>query len=314
MTNPVRRGMMQVIIIMAFSCGLQTPAAAQRAPFASPLPGAGPAPIRPYGVFGGCPEEPAQFHRCAMAKAREFDPPRTADGKPDFQGFWLRIGIRNMENIEEHPESMDGSGGRSSVIDPADGKIPYQPWAAAERETHYSTYHDPIQRCVPPGSPQYAYSAQGLQLLQAPGYILMLNDFSHAFHVVHADGRPHIGPDIHLFAGDSRGRWEGNTLVIDVTNQKDRTWLDHLGNFFSDDIHVVERLTMIDKNVMHFQATIDDPKVYTRPWTMAMGWQRNHGPDYEMWEMACWEGVSQGAGWVGYGGDRKIYPGAFPKK
>ena len=72
------------------------------------------------------------FHRCAQEKAKTFNPPRTPDGKPDFQGYWNRIGIRNLENIEEHPESLDGSGGRSSIVDPADGRIPYQPWAGGQ--------------------------------------------------------------------------------------------------------------------------------------------------------------------------------------
>src|SRR4029450_13685635 len=116
------------ILVVAVVVGLQQEAAGQRAPFASPLPGSGPTPMRPYGQAGGCSEDPAQFHRCAIEKAKAFNPPRMPDGTPDLRGFWTRIVVRNMENIEEHPETMDGSGGKSSIIDPADGKIPYQPW------------------------------------------------------------------------------------------------------------------------------------------------------------------------------------------
>lgn len=309
MSTQLSGWMMATTLAVALLPGLQQVlAAGQRAPFATPPPGSGPTPMRPYGESGGCSEEPAQFHRCAMAKAKQFNPPRTPDGKPDFQGFWGRIGIRNMENIEEHPQTMDGSGGTSAVIDPADGRIPYQPWAAIKRDRHFATYWSPVQVCFPHGSPTQSYLAGGFQVIQRPGYVVILNDYAHTYRVVPTDGRPHIGSNILLFEGDSRGRWEGNTLVIDVTNQHARTWLDHVGNFYSDAVHVVERFTMFHPDVIHYEATIDDPSVYTRPWTMAFGWRRNAEPGYEMWENACWEGVTQG------GLDRlesglKFYPG-----
>ena len=152
----------------------------------------------------------------------------------------------------------------------------------------------------------------GFRVVQTPGNVVVLYDYAHTYRIIHTDRRSHLGPNIRLFEGDSRGGWEGNTLVVDVTNQKDRTWLDHVGNFYSDAVHIVERFTMIHEDVIHYEATIDDPKIYTRPWTMAMGWRRNTEPDYEIWENACWEGVSQGAlDRVDYG--LKPYPGAFPK-
>jgi hypothetical protein len=267
--------------------------------------------MRPYGQSAGCSEEPAQFHRCALAKMKEFNPPRTPDGKPDFRGFWSRIVVRNMENIEEHPETMDGSGGKSSIIDPADGKIPYQPWAAARREQQFATYLNPSQICIPQGSPKQAYGPGVMRVVQTPGSVFMLNDFAHTYRVIPTDGRPHVGSGISLFEGDSRGRWEGDTLVVDVTNQKDRVWLDAVGNFFSDAVHVVERFTLIDKDVIHVEATIDDPKVYTRPWTMVIGWRRNTDQPLEIWEGACWEGVQGSLDFALEG--HKPYPGAFPK-
>ncbi|MBI4888759.1 MAG: hypothetical protein HY824_16800 [Acidobacteria bacterium] len=268
------------------------PLAAQRAPFATPLAGSPPATIRPYGQAAGCPEEPALFHACALEKAKTFTPPRTPDGRPDFQGVWNRIGIRNMENIQEHPQTMDGSGGRSAIVDPADGLIPYQPWAAAKRDTHFSTYLDPPRMCLPQGAPRFAYGG-AKQVIQSPGYVFMFNDQSHYYRIVPTDGRPHLGSKIRLFEGDLRGRWEGDTLVIDVTNQNAVAWLDHVGDFYSPAVHVVERLTMIDRDVIHYTVTIEDPNVYTRPWTMAFGWRRTQDSSgYEQWEQACWEGVS----------------------
>jgi hypothetical protein len=285
---------MRMALGAAVVLGLQVTTAGQRPYFDTPPPGSGPTPMRPYGQSGGCSEEPAIFHPCSMEKAKQFTPPRTADGKPDFQGFWSRIVARNAENIQEHPEGMDGSGGKSLIMDPPDGRIPYQPWAAAKMLDHFPKYQNPVQVCYPDTPPKQAYGAGAFRILQAPGSVLVLGDLGHTFRVIPTDGRPHLGPSLHLFMGDSRGRWEGNTLVVDVSNMKDLVWLDHVGNFYSENVHVVERWTMFDKNVVHYQATITDPKVYTRPWTMVVGWKRETDPDFEMLENACWEGVSQG--------------------
>jgi len=298
------------ILVVALVLGLQQGAAGQRAPFATPLPGSGPTPMRPYGESAGCSEEPAQFHRCALAKAKGFTPPRMPDGTPDFRGFWARIVVRNMENLEEHPETMDGSGGTSAIIDPADGKIPYQPWAAAKRDQMFEAYVNPMSLCVPLASPKQLYGPGTFRVVQTPGSLFILNDYAHTYRIIPTDSRPHIGSGIHLFEGDSRGRWEGNTLVVDVANQRARTWLDAVGNFYSDSMHVVERLTMIDKDVIHIQATVDDPKVYTRPWTMVVGWRRNTAPPLEVWENACWEGIQGDLENVKHG--RKLYLDAFP--
>ena len=312
MSNQYSGVIVRTTLVLALVAGLHVPAAGQRPYFATPPPGSGPTPMAPYGEYGGCPEEPAQFHPCALAKAKSFNPPRTPDGKPDFQGFWSRIVARNMENIEEHPQGMDGSGGKSLIVDPPTGRIPYQPWAAARAQEHFGTYINPVQLCFPDAPPKQAYGAGSHRIVQTPDHVLFFSEFSHTFRVIPTDGRPHLGPDIPLYMGDSRGRWEGNTLVVDVTGQRDRVWLDHVGNFYSDGVHVVERWTMFDANAVHYQVTIDDPRVYTRPWTMVFGWERNTEPGYELLENACWEGVSQGPlQRVEHG--LKRYPGAFPK-
>ncbi len=309
MASPVSSGTLRASVLLAAIVvlalfGLSRSAIGQSsAPFASPPRGAPPATIRPYGEFAGCPEEPAVFHRCAIEKARTFNPPRTADGKPDMQGVWTRIAVRNLENIEEHPATMDGSGGRSSIVDPADGRIPYQPWAVPKRDAHFAKYLDAAQFCLPHGAPRFAYGGNKL-VVQTPGNVFMLNDYADTYRIIPTDGRPHLGAGIRLWEGDLRGRWEGNTLVIDVTNQLAMNTLDHVGNFFSDNVHVIERLTMIDKDVIHYVATIDDPRVYTRPWTMAFGWRRNTEPDFEMWEQGCWEGVQSGLKRTGDGRTR----------
>ena len=107
------------------------------------------------------------------------------------------------------------------------------------------------------------------------------------------DGRPHVGPDVKLWMGDGRGRWEGNTLVVDTRNLKAKSRLDVVGDFFTDKAHLVERMTFVDANTMNYEATIDDPTVFTRPWTMRVVQRRL--PDDEMWEWACHEGERDAA-------------------
>jgi hypothetical protein len=284
MSNQFFRWMMRLTLAVALFSALRAPAAGQ-----SPRGSVSP-PMAPYGQLAGCSEEPAQFHRCALAKAKGFDPPRTPDGKPDFRGFWSRGVARGTDDIEEHAEGLGDSGGYSQVVDPADGKIPYQPWAAEKRRDHIANYNDPAVLCVQPGVPRQAYTAGVNQILQTADSLVFLNDYAHSYRIISLDGRPHLGPNIRLFMGNSRGRWEGKTLVVDVTNQIGKTWFDHMGNFFSDAVHVVERWTMFDANAIHYQATIDDPKVYTRPWTIVSGIRRNTDPAYEIWENACHEG------------------------
>jgi hypothetical protein len=275
---------MRTTLVMALLSGLWVPAAGQspRGPVSLPM--------EPYGQLAGCSEEPAQFHRCALAKAKGFEPSRGPDGKPDFRGFWSRAVVRGTSDIEEHAEGLGDSGGYSQVVDPADGKIPYQPWASAKKRDHFATYNDPAVLCVQPGVPRQAYTAGVNQILQTADSLIFLSDYAHAYRIIPIDGRPHLGSNIHLFMGSSRGRFEGNTLIVDVTNQIGRTWLDHVGNFFSDAVHVVERWTFFDANAIHYEATIDDPKVYTRPWTIVSGMRRTTEPGYEIWENACHEG------------------------
>jgi hypothetical protein len=113
-------------------------------------------------------------------------------------------------------------------------------------------------------------------------------DEYHAYRVIPLDGHPHVGPNLKLWMGDARGHWEGNTLVISTTNLKGAR-LSYIGDFYSDNAHVVERLTFVDASTMSYEATIDDPAVFSRPWTMRVAERRR--PDDEMWESACHEGA-----------------------
>ncbi len=253
-----------------------------------------------------CPAEPALFHPCALERAASFEPPRTPDGRPDLQGFW-RGATYATEDIEAHPKTLDDNGGPSLIIDPPDGKIPYQPWAAAQREENEAKYIDPNVPCFPSGVPRSVYTPTNIEILQTPGYVVFVFERAHTYWIIPTDGRPHIGRGIGLWQGDQRGRWDGNTLVVDVTNIHARAWFDQAGNFYSDRAHVVARLTLVDTDTMHFQATIDDPSVHTRPWTMAFPIRRTGEPGFEMFEEACFEGERNTEPLIELG--YRIYPG-----
>ncbi len=258
-----------------------------------------------------CPDDdPAVFHPCAIARAKTFDPPRTADGHPDLQGYW-RHRTPAHESLEAHPKNVDDAGGPGVIVDPADGKVPLQPWAAAKRKENAEKYIDQNIVCFMSGVPRHIYMGV-YQILQTPGYVVILSEEAHAYRVITMDARPHIGKDILLWQGDSRGQWEGNTLVVDTTNQNGKPWLDQRATFYTEEAHVVERLSLIDADTIHFEATIDDPNVYTRPWTMAFPLRRNTQERFELMEEACHEGEwnTEHRLRLGY----KIYPGITAKE
>ncbi len=134
------------------------------------------------------------------------------------------------------------------------------------------------------------YTPFGFQILQPSGSVLFLYEAFHSFRIISLNGKPHPADAIRMFEGDSTGKWEGDTLVVDVTNQNEKTWFDMAGNFHSDALHVVERYTPVNANTIHYEATLDDPKVYTRPWKIAFDIGRNDDPKYEQMEFACVEG------------------------
>jgi hypothetical protein len=236
----------------------------------------------------GCPTEPAAFHACAVPKMKAFDPPRTADGRPNLQGYWDRT--VTSQDIEEHGAGFGTQAGPSLVIDTPDRRIPYQPWAQEYRKGMVERFISPLAACLPPGVPRHVYAPQAHQILQVPGYVVHLLEYSHSYRVIPTTGTPHAPDAIRMFQGDSRGRWDGNTLVVDVTNSNGLTWLDNAGNFFSNALHVSERFTLVDRDTIHYEARIDDPKVYTRPWTIAFALTRNTEAGFELLEVACHEG------------------------
>ena len=234
--------------------------------------------------------------------------PRMPDGRPDLRGSWS--GIVNADgyfpsgsyDIEEGNEpthrAMVGQQAmkRKPIVDPPDGRIPYQPWAAAMaaflRAEHLApssrAFLDPQAQCFIDGVPRINYQSR-FEVLQVPGNVVFLYDFGHMSRIVPLGGAPHVSGNIHLWMGDARGRWEGDTLVVDVTNQTDQTWFDIVGHFHSTALHVVERWTLTEAKTIQYEATLEDPAIFTQPWKMAFPMRRIE--PVEPWEDACHEGV-----------------------
>jgi hypothetical protein len=234
---------------------------------------------------------------------KAFAPARTADGQPDIQGYWSQRSDITTYSIqagfvdrEEHTR-IGGQAPQKGrpVIDPPSGMIPYQPWAAERAKFHHAQhlrpskpeYLDPVSRCFEEGVPRINYQGN-MRIIQSPGQIVILHEFGHHYRVIYLDGRPHVGQTLKLWMGDSRGRWEGNTLVVDVTNHNDKTWFDIVGSFHSDAMRVTERWTFTGPDRIDYVATIDDPKVFTQPWKLHVQMGRNK-PE-EQWESAICEG------------------------
>jgi len=245
-------------------------------------------------LVAGCPSTAAAFHPCALAKAKTFNPPRTPDGQPDMQGLWEAPMANGLGNIEGRGRNLDAEyqtgASTSLVVDPPNGAIPYQPWAREQKAENAARYIDPYTHCLPITAPRIMASPRTRQIAQYKDYLTILNESGgHPFRVVYLDGRPHLPADIKLWRGDSRGRWEGNVLVVETTNLSGLAWFGSGGDFFSDALKITERLTLVDADTIDYTATIDDPKVSTAPWTMAFALERNKEDGYEQMEEGCFE-------------------------
>jgi hypothetical protein len=233
----------------------------------------------------------------------------TADGQPDIQGYWSDspeargTGIVNdLEGRAGNSEEPKHTAKKNAIIDPPDGKVPYRSWAQAVREENWKGAFNPtapeqidsLSRCFQTGVPRTSFfpgvgGTLTFQILQPPGYVVMVYDLpSGASRVIPLDGRPHIGGNIKLWAGDSVGHWEGNTLVVDVTNINEHAWYDWGGNFHSDELHLVERWTVLNADKIDYEVTNYDPKVFTVPFTIKFGYARKKNAS-EQWENSCFE-------------------------
>ena len=212
---------------------------------------------------------------------------RTADGRPDLQGIWQARNVA-YASLEDHGASLGIPAGRGVIVDPPDGKIPYQPWAAQKRQENYRNRAsaDPLGKCFLAGIPRINYLPFPFQIFQTPKFVAIAYEYDHATRTISLDGSKHL-PDIDFWMGDSRGHWEGDTLVVDVADLNEATWLDLSGDFHSGEMKVVERYTRSGPDTMQYEATIEDPKVYTRPWKISMTLYRHTEKDFQLYEYEC---------------------------
>jgi hypothetical protein len=214
-----------------------------------------------------------------------YAPQRTPEGLPDLEGIWQPQTNGAAYSILPHPKGfLLGAGSKEGVVE--GGILPYQPWAAEKvkyRLEHMET--DPTGKCHYEGVPHSLYFA--FQIFETKKEIALVHENMHAYRVIHMDGQH--PKDLLAWMGDSRGHWEGSTLVVDVTNNNDKSVFDMAGHFHSDALHVVERFTPVDRDTIAYEATLDDPKVFTRPFKMKFSFKRAN-KDYQIMEAGCFEG------------------------
>ncbi|HLI83474.1 MAG TPA: hypothetical protein VKV17_06120 [Bryobacteraceae bacterium] len=236
--------------------------------------------------------EAAQLEKQAAAANSEEGAPKPGD-VGSYNEFWFDRGTKVVKTRQA-----------SLVVDPPDGRVPVTAAAEAKRDYNMAHTADSYEymstwdRCITRGVPGDMFPAgynNSYQIVQAPGYVVILAEMIHDARVIPLDGRAHLPVGVGQWNGDSRGHWEGNTLVIDTTNFNGKGWI--ASNAASGRIkgipestaaHIVERFTRVDADTILYEATIDDPQMYTKPWKVEIPLTRD--PGYVIYEYACHEG------------------------
>ena len=273
---------------------------------------------------------------------QKWQPGRTPDGQPDIQGTWLNFDATPFEapapsaarpapapgaaaapNINPASEFADhnhqiSKARKAMVVDPPDGRVPVLKWAEDERDYHLAHLPDapehetPWVRCITRGYPAAFFPAcynNAYQIIQTPGYVVIAFEMIHETRIIPIDGRPRLGAAIQQWNGEPRGRWEGNTLVVESTNYNDKGSIGTSaatgrmrGVPQSSSMKITERFTPVGPNTIDYRVTIDDPKVYAKPWTVELPLNRDE--TYQMFEYSCQEGNYAMANSLSYGRKR----------
>ncbi len=212
----------------------------------------------------------------ALAQKKDFTPAKAWYNQPDLQGIWMPA--KPVDNLEK--------GGY--IKDPKNGKIPYVAGAAAKRAENLKNAKtaDLVNKCYMPGVPRLMYMGYPFQIFQTDKYAAIASEYAHVYRMIYLDGSPHLDfPD--LWDGDSRGHWDGNSLVSDVTDFNSQTWLDKVGNYHSNQLHVTERYTRTGPATLLYEATISDPMTYTKDWKIAVPMVQKTGQTARLMEYEC---------------------------
>ncbi len=249
----------------------------------------------------------------AAGLAADFEPPRLPNGKPDLNGVWQAIGsahydierhlARHSLQLREGPHgplpdvpllrlgAVGAVPGGMGIVE--GGKIPYKPEAAAKRAENREHWleRDPEIKCYMPGVPRAVYMPFPFQIVHNAKSMFIAYEFAGAVRDVFFED---IGPaEVDSWMGQSVAHWEGDTLVIDVTGQTDQTWLDRSGTHHSNQLHVVERYTLTGPNHIRYEAAIEDPEVFTRPWKISLPLYRRMEGDARLMDFKCVEFVEE---------------------
>ena len=239
--------------------------------------------------------------------------PRTSAGKPDLNGIWQTLNEANydLEGHSARPAMAVRPGpdgpvpaapvlalGAVGAVPPSlgvveGGEIPYQPEALLKKRENQENWlkRDPEIKCFLPGVPRATYIPQPFRILQSASQIFIAYQYAGAARNIYLKD-PGPAP-VDAWMGQSVGHWEGETLVVDVTGLNDQTWFDRAGNFHSDALHVVERYLRISPDVISYEATIEDPKVFTRPWKISMPLYRRQEKNAQLLDFKCVEFVEE---------------------
>lgn len=236
-------------------------------------------------------EEAAQLEK-KTAEANEDRPPTPGD-VGNYNAVWFDRGSKVVKTMQA-----------SLVVDPPDGRVPVKPEAEAVRDYNAAHNSDSYEymsvwdRCITRGVPAGMFPAgynNAYQIIQTPGYVTILYEMIHETRIIPVDGSAHLPSSVREWNGDSRGRWEGNTLVVDITNYNGKGWIGTSASTGrikgipqSQALHVVERFTRTEENTILYEVTIDDPNEYTKPWKVQIPLVRD--PEYKIYEYACTEG------------------------
>jgi hypothetical protein len=238
------------------------------------------------------------------AVSQSYKAPRLAGtSHPNLNGLWQSLSEANWD-IQAHAAQPGPPQFGALFAEPAatgiveGNEIPYQPWALAKKKDNFGKRFvrvntdgvrlepmDPEAKCYLPGVPRANYMPFPFQIVQGDRKMIIAYEFASASRVIQLDKADPAPDDSYM--GWSAGRWEGDTLVIDVSHFNDKTWFDRAGNFHSDELHVVERLTPVSANVLNYEATIEDPKVFTRPWKIAFPLYRRLEKNVQFLEFKC---------------------------
>jgi len=239
--------------------------------------------------------------------------PRGLAGHPDLNGIWQALNEANYD-IEAHvaspavalrpgpygpvPAAPVLALGAVGAVPPGlgvveNGELPYKPDALAQRDQNRANWLtlDPEIKCYLPGVPRATYMPYPFQILQSASALTFVYEYAGAVRNIYLKD-PGKAP-VDSWMGQSFGRWDGGTLVVDVTGMNDQTWFDRAGNFHSDQLHVIERYTRTSPDVISYEATIDDPQVFTRPWNMTMALYRRQEKNAQLLDFKCAEFVEE---------------------